>query len=629
MTTDSIKQIGKYLKQSQDKSTKALSRYQPTTSVSERVRDIFDNAHTFKMKFKSQSSGRVKLDLRFYTVNDLGTKSTCSDCFCYVTEAFLGGDTTYDLTYTPVTSSSIKVYKDTTKVTVYSWDSDKTITITETTSGYLVYISYVYSYGDCTGSDCTYLIDNFERLLSDCTSADLLATFNGNYALDPDYPAGYYQNNVDFGQTDSGADITARGITNTGDPYQGTSDARIEEGILKLISYKTTEPDAFLNDSEVFIKNFQITDDAKIQFRIKLTLDQPCVNTYDTPYAGIYISDASTGYPSIQAVFETNAPDASVFLECFSNSHNFFYDSIAQDISNTGWYTVKIEVDNTAHKAYMKYWADGYSEPDWNFTLDLGTHVITFDSNNVTVDIWTNNADGGGSTLEMDIDTIQIGCESYLGTSFSGLEWTGTPAGAYGTSYEITDGIGIIYDDTSVAGTPIAETIFVDPLPVEFPVTLWYKVRFSHDFNDLSTASSTDNGVIIALEQNTVPFADIYKAILGWDVSGGIATPYLTLNYRSPTTGSTTETKISIPQIYKNIWYDLKLYVNPGGKMYGKYWASSDVEPTSWTGESSFTTVNDTTVLNSQWCSYSMLLYGAALTELEIDYIYLLCNEVI
>lgn len=145
---DNVNEVGKYLKNSDINTQDALKKYKGTRPHIEHMRDVFDSVVPFEMYFKSPENAHTfTLDLSFFGPPPSGC---CADCFCSVCEEF-SEETEITLTYGYI-EDTVRVFVDGELSTDFVETNPAGGVVTLGTTGIVVRICYIYSYGDCGGS---------------------------------------------------------------------------------------------------------------------------------------------------------------------------------------------------------------------------------------------------------------------------------------------------------------------------------------------------------------------------------------------------------------------------------------------------------------------------------------------
>lgn len=166
---DGIKQSGKYIGETGERTDTALKRVAPIIPMVERVRDIFDAALPTEMEFhKPKDDTVVTMDIKFLPpLYNIGTSVSCGDCFCRSSESFAGGSSTYTVLQEYI-SGTVNVYVDGVSTGNFTESGANEITLNDTTTVLnKIDISYVYQYTDqCDeGTDVLYEGDIFAGLI--------------------------------------------------------------------------------------------------------------------------------------------------------------------------------------------------------------------------------------------------------------------------------------------------------------------------------------------------------------------------------------------------------------------------------------------------------------------------------
>lgn len=153
MYNDGINEIGRYLKETGERSDFALNRHGKAVPTVETIREYFDADYPVTVYFESKPTEHVKLTLNFLTGTDIALANQgCGDCFCTNIQRFTNaGDQQVTLAKTPISEASVSVYINNIKTNNFTL-SGKQITIgTSVSSTDIVEVSYVYQYGNCSG----------------------------------------------------------------------------------------------------------------------------------------------------------------------------------------------------------------------------------------------------------------------------------------------------------------------------------------------------------------------------------------------------------------------------------------------------------------------------------------------
>lgn len=143
---DSIKQIGRYIKENADKREIALKRVAPIIPITDRVRDLFDDKQPAEMVFRMpKDDTQVHLDLRFLPLPFNLDNTLCGECHCRTSEYYYGGETEYT-TVQNFEDDTIRVYIDGIRTTNFAVTGVNTIDLLDTTTiENIISITYVYA----------------------------------------------------------------------------------------------------------------------------------------------------------------------------------------------------------------------------------------------------------------------------------------------------------------------------------------------------------------------------------------------------------------------------------------------------------------------------------------------------
>lgn len=151
---DGIREVGKYIKETEKKTERALKRAREPQNSVERVRDIFDSDNPMRSVIKiPEAAHRTKIELNFGRA--LPALGCCGDCMCGVTESYSSDSLISGSIYvtTPYVVGSTVVYIDgvlVTKGVAYVETDPTTGQITILVPSTTIVISYVYTVGNCT-----------------------------------------------------------------------------------------------------------------------------------------------------------------------------------------------------------------------------------------------------------------------------------------------------------------------------------------------------------------------------------------------------------------------------------------------------------------------------------------------
>lgn len=143
--SDSLRQIGKYVKKSNKEGNHSLKRPLPTDPTIERARDIFDPEAEFRMDFYIKPyNTRTVLTVQF---KPPPPTSCCGGCQCQVCEVFLDGNEELIVSY-PYLAGTVRIYYNNINFTTFSETNPNTgaVTLTsEVVAGQEIKVCYVHS----------------------------------------------------------------------------------------------------------------------------------------------------------------------------------------------------------------------------------------------------------------------------------------------------------------------------------------------------------------------------------------------------------------------------------------------------------------------------------------------------
>lgn len=439
--TDSIKQIGKNIKQISENSKNALNRYAKKLPAVEKIRDIFDSRIAFNHKFKVPSTTqRVKLSLNFSPPPPSGC---CGDCFCTACETFRDGNEAIQLQY-PYISGSVNVFINNNRTTNFSQTDPDAGIITLGTSVTAnvdeVKVCYVYNYADCSGTevpppeDCCGITDSFENRL---------VTGGG------------------WDKSDSGI----YWIADLGDPILG-GEASVQDGYGRLYNEYSGFGRAFPSMTLPSLPIETTTSTFDIAFQLRFSYDnssfQYCwvqfksstgpATHYNYIFFGLGSSTLELGY------FNTGTGFVGVF-DSFTHGEDVWY--------NIRWQQTDDEMQR------MKIWLDGEEEPEsWFLEHSVPLFVWVDDpdfymeidhggeSEDVPVEVHIKNLDVSGVNLcsNFMVDTFsreitgELGISSGYITDGGARYWFPIFPTIPHAGTEVDNGIGTISLTTPTAG---------------------------------------------------------------------------------------------------------------------------------------------------------------------------------
>lgn len=156
--TDSLNQVGKYLKETSRKSDFAIKRTFREAPSTERIRDIFDPDYPLEAKFDiGKNITSTTIDI--YFGRRLPNIGCCADCYCGATEAYTSDSLVSGSIYLsqPYVQNTTVVYLNGSRATrntdyVESSPSSGQLSILSDFS--TIVISYVYTTDNCTEETC-------------------------------------------------------------------------------------------------------------------------------------------------------------------------------------------------------------------------------------------------------------------------------------------------------------------------------------------------------------------------------------------------------------------------------------------------------------------------------------------
>jgi hypothetical protein len=645
--TDKINQLGRYLKESKDTSDRALARNHPKVRTSERVRDVFDSTIPFKMVVKKDylfDDTTLNLSFGAITLGEPvtpdpgggggepdpgggdpgggiggGVSRTCGDCFCYVTETFIGVDgPNFYTTYEPVDLvNGVEVYLNGTKIPK-AWDNYSFVltdpphsiallsifgnnyTIEDTD---VIVLFYVMAYADCTGaSPCHIVLESFDnRVLSNGTTGFGIASSNYPWTTSPQIGGG--GGGIGCGITDT--------FSREEDPWgggPGLSDAGIPW---------VSKDGGGLFLGRTYVQNYVLHTLQQIE-----GISESSALYYNMPFPFYSTVQAQPEWPNQRcsiSIFVNGATWVSVDWqesETIYGGCGLCYLAIRiGSLTMALWEGCDL-VSPTPYPVIIN--ADAFG-----IYANVRGRSISYNMPISSVDGYSTEVDNSGD-IGLIMDNLDI---RYLNICTAGVPGEGTVTGT--NTFNIADGKGSIQfepfnrgvgqDTLTLSGNGIL------PLSVSFPLAIYTRFKLSHSSYDLDTNSEGKFFLILNTESpngNTT-----YYTGIGFSNYSQVVTSYIELDqYNLYNNDNYIDTSLNTSPIQNEVWYDFKVLIGDGDQLKAKLWETSTDEPVDWEVSSVHSIVQPQEAPLNISVYYLPSSYGTALAECSIDFIHFECS---
>lgn len=384
MASDSLNQIGRFVKKTRQNSDYALKRYHANLPTVENVRDVFDPDIPFEMAFKTRrKEDKVSLNLTFREPPPLrGCKSECISNAC---ESFtLTGTSHYITVAQPYVATTVSIFVDGDILPASQFNEDNPegggIYIQTPSGEHVVVVCYIY--GDCSEEDdvgnCDFR-DDFERSLTD--------SWGGTWIIGSTPPNG------------------AWGVAGFGGLTGGFGWNK-DDGRTFPIPYAPLRAHQIIGD---MTEGFTLTALWRID----------------------HIPDGSNGDISFGLGFaatDFTPPDTRVKSSAFltiSSHASFGAFGVGEDLTGNGvvdagttvaktdWeanVTYRLKWEHSSGQSKLKFWKASEAEPDW-----MATYTGPFGTGNVQYLTYTSDKNatvaGDAHATQMNLYDIRVVCE--------------------------------------------------------------------------------------------------------------------------------------------------------------------------------------------------------------------------